>query len=305
MDGIVRGGAALTGAPDLRAVQRHARDRLRAGGVGSADLDARLLVAAAIAEEWTVLVSHPERSVSARERALIDALIARRLSGEPVSRILGEREFWGLGFEIGPATLDPRPDTETLIERCLEIAHAENWQAGAPAVLDLGTGSGCILVALLSEWPGATGIGTDRSHEALTLARANAGRHGLQGRSAFLCGDWDEALGGSFDIIVSNPPYIPSADICGLAREVADHDPRGALDGGADGLDAYRRIVPAAAKRLRPGGWLAVEVGAGQADAVADLFAANGLRPGAGLGAIARDLAQRGRVVSMQRPPLS
>lgn len=288
---------------DLRSFALAMRERLRAGAVATPDLDARVLVGAALGEDWTVLLRHPDRVPSVDERRRAEEMVGRRLAGEPVSRILGEREFWGLAMSVSAAVLDPRPDTEAVVERALEIARREGLDA--PSVLDLGTGSGCILLALLTELPGARGVGIDRSFEALATARHNAALHKLQARTIFMCMDWDEALSEGFDIIVSNPPYISSFEIAGLAREVAWFDPHLALDGGADGLDAYRRIAPAAQRRLKPGGWLVVETGAGQAQAIRALLEAEGLRPGAGFAPVSHDLAGHERVVSMQRPAAS
>nr|WP_238257512.1 peptide chain release factor N(5)-glutamine methyltransferase [Methylobacterium gnaphalii] len=224
---------------------------------------------------------------------LTDAL-QRRLAGEPVARILGEWEFRGLTFALSPETLVPRPDTETLVDTALRlVAHP------SPTVLDLGTGSGCILVALLSAWPGARGIGIDRSQDAVATARRNAAANGVADRSLFLRGDWCEAVRGPFDLIVSNPPYIASSVIPTLAEEVREHDPMAGLDGGADGLDAYRSIIGALGTRpelLAPGGRLMLEIGYDQAETV------GALAPGAGLvvEGIARDLAGHSRVVTLR-----
>jgi release factor glutamine methyltransferase len=185
---------------------------------------------------------------------------ARRLAREPVARILGEREFWGLRFKLSPATLVPRPDTETVVRAALASAEARQGLR----ILDLGTGTGCLLVALLHERPGATGIGVDHSFEAVCTARRNAERNGVAARATFAVSDWGAAIEGRFDLIVSNPPYIPSGDIAGLAPEVRAHDPALALDGGEDGLAAYRAIFPEAGRLLAPGGALVVEFGKGQ-----------------------------------------
>lgn len=217
-------------------------------------------------------------------------LAARRLAREPVHRILGRRAFWTLDLAITPAVLDPRPDTETLVEAALALAGPRR-----PArILDLGTGSGALLCALLVEWPEAIGIGVDRSIEACRVARRNAEVCGLGARALIVAGDWGAGLAGPFDVVVSNPPYIPSDAIRGLDPEVRDHDPALALDGGADGLDAYRAIVPLAARLLGPGGLLAVEVGWTQAADVAELLVRAGLDD---VGR-RRDLGGRERVVS-------
>jgi release factor glutamine methyltransferase len=201
-----------------------------------------------------------------------------------VSRILGKREFWSMSFAVGPATLDPRPDSETLVAAVLARIpdrHAEI------ALLDLGTGTGCLLLALLSELPQASGVGIDISAEARDTAAANAEALGLAGRAAFRLGDWARDISAQFDVIVSNPPYIESTSIDRLEPEVAQFDPRGALDGGADGLSAYRALIPQAAERLKAGGLLALEIGAGQGKAVRALAAQAALTDLGG----ARDLA--------------
>jgi len=207
-----------------------------------------------------------------------------RLAHHPVARLLDRREFWGLPFQLDPETLVPRPDTETL------VAAALRWlggRLGPLQILDLGTGSGCLLVALLHEWPDATGLGIDRSFGAARTARRNAERNGVGDRAVFAVGDWGVALGARFDLVVSNPPYIPTGDIGGLAPEVRVHDPVAALDGGADGLTAYRTILAQAGRLLRPGGTIVLEVGIGQADPVCRLAEAAALTTVE----IARDLA--------------
>jgi release factor glutamine methyltransferase len=198
------------------------------------------------------------------------AMVSRRCAREPVSRILGSREFWSLRFAVGPATLDPRPDSETLVASVLARLPDRN---AAIAILDLGTGTGCLLLALLSELPQATGIGIDLDAAARDTAAANAEALGLGARAAFRLGDWARDISAQFDVIVSNPPYIESMAIDELAPEVAQYDPRGALDGGPDGLSAYRALLPQAAQRLKPGGLLALEIGAGQGPAVRVLAA--------------------------------
>jgi release factor glutamine methyltransferase len=198
--------------------------------------------------------------------------LARRAGHEPVSRILGHREFWSLDFALGPATLDPRPDSETLVEAALAACPDRPLR-----VLDLGTGTGCLLLAVLHDRPAAFGLGVDRSEAAAGTARANARALGLADRAAFLVGDWATALDARFDLILSNPPYIPEAEIAALDPEVRDHDPHLALSGGADGLDAYRDLAVALPGLLVPGGTAVVELGIGQAADVAALFRAAGL----------------------------
>jgi release factor glutamine methyltransferase len=243
--------------------------------IDSAELDARLLVGAALHLDLTGLIAAGTRTVTPGEAAALEILMQRRLAGEPVARILGVKEFWGLPLEVAPATLVPRPDTETVVEFALELCGQPRAQQ--PRIIDIGTGSGAILLALLSEWRGATGIGTDISLEALRTASRNASRLGLAPRASFVACNYLAALSGMFDLIVSNPPYIRSADISELDREVREYDPPLALDGGADGLDAYRAIVPESARLLAPGGTLIVEAGYGQSGPISQLMAASGL----------------------------
>jgi release factor glutamine methyltransferase len=212
-----------------------------------------------------------------------------------VARITGAREFYGRSFMLGQDTLDPRPDTETLIEAVLDIVREQRWQEKPLKLLDLGTGTGCILVTLLAELPQATGLGTDISPGALAVAAVNARTQRVSSRAAFIAADWLDAVSGKFDLILSNPPYIAAGEIAGLAKEVADHDPRLALDGGPDGLEAYRRIAARARDALTKDGRLLVEIGPGQEEDVAAIFACAGLNPELGEGR--RDLAGRPRVV--------
>ncbi len=202
--------------------------------------------------------------------AAFDALLARRLAHEPVAYITGRRAFWTIELEVGPGALVPRPDSETLIDAAIARFGAE----GPAAILDLGTGPGTLLLAALDQWPGARGLGVDRSEEALAYARRNAARLGLADRAEFRLGDWDEGIDARFDLVLANPPYIETG--AALPPDVADWEPTGALHAGADGLDAYRRIAPRLARLLAPGGIACVEIGAGQADAAASLFAAQG-----------------------------
>ena len=199
----------------------------------------------------------------------------RRALREPVSRILGRRDFYGRVFHVTAATLDPRPCSETLIEAALELAREEGWRGRPIRILDVGTGSGCLLLTLLAELPLATGLGTDISGEALAVAEENARRLGLAQRSRFAVANFLEGIEETFDLVVANPPYVASTDIAGLEPEVRDHDPLPALDGGPDGLDGYRAIA-ADIKRIVPTGWTLVEVGAGQAAAVAQLLQGGG-----------------------------
>lgn len=268
--------SSAKGAP-VGEARRALAARFKATGIDNPDLDARLLVSAATGLDLTRLIVENERALAAEEAKTLDAFAARRIAGEPIARILGEQEFWGLRLALAPATLIPRPDTETVVEAALDCIRAMRIDGGRFRIADLGTGSGAILLALLTELPDATGIGTDLNEETLAIARANAGRHGLADRAAFVVSDFASALEGPFDLVVSNPPYIRTADIASLAIEVRAHDPHLALDGGADGLDAYRAITRQAAGILKPGGALVIEIGIGQEGDVAQLMTAAGL----------------------------
>lgn len=246
---------------------------LRAAGIENPRREARLLLGFALGEEAAALALAPDRPVTENEAAAFRAGLARRAAHEPFAYIAGRRDFWSLELEVTPATLIPRPDTETLIEAALGLAGP---RAAPLEILDLGTGSGAILIALLAELPNATGFGVDVSPAALEIARRNALRAGVGARARFGISSWWSHVQGAFDLIVSNPPYIPSGEIAGLDPDVRDFEPRLALDGGPDGLAAYRAIVSVAAKRLHPGGALLVECGMGQAEAVAALIAASG-----------------------------
>jgi release factor glutamine methyltransferase len=264
---------ALAPALTLAQARRAAADRLRERGFDTPDLDARLLVGHALGLDHAALVAQSARRLTPLEAAALDAAVARRLAHEPVARILGTREFWSLPLRVTPDVLVPRPETETVVEAILAVAARDR----PLRIADLGVGSGAILLALLSELPMAFGIGTDRDPRALAVARDNARRLGLAGRAGLVTCDFGAALAGVCDVVVSNPPYIPTPDIATLAPDVRDHDPRAALDGGPDGLSSYRMIAADAGRLLAPGGWLAVEVGLGQSEAVCGLFAARGL----------------------------
>lgn len=206
----------------------------------------------------------------------LDAYAARRLAGEPVWRILGEREFWGLPFRLSPATLEPRPDSETLVEAAL--AALKHRRDEPLAILDLGTGTGCLLIALLSEFRAAQGVGVDLSEDACTTARGNAALNGVADRIVIRQGEWTRGLSRRFDLVVSNPPYIPTGEIATLSPAVRDHDPLLALDGGDDGLACYRALAAALPDALAPGGLAVLEIGAGQGPDVVTLMQAAGLR---------------------------
>jgi release factor glutamine methyltransferase len=266
--------------PTRRAALDWGADRLAAAGIDAARLEARLLLAHALGLASAGLLAGLDLPAPASG---YPGLVARRAGREPLALILGRREFWSLDLLVSPATLIPRPESETLIEAALA---AFAGRAAPRRLLDLGTGTGCLLLAALGEFPAACGVGIDRVPAAAALARDNAAVLGLAGRAAFLCGDWAAAVAGRFDLVLANPPYIPTADIAGLMPEVACHEPRSALDGGADGLAAYRAILADLPRLLAPGGIAVVELGAGQAAPVAALAA------GAGLAAEARaDLA--------------
>jgi release factor glutamine methyltransferase len=290
---------SLTGQ-SIDAARRTLTTRFAAEGIDSAALDARLLAGAALHLDLTGLIAQGARQLTREEADRLDAFALRRIAGEPVARILGTKEFWGLPLTLSADTLVPRPDTETIVEAALEILRAEDRGNDALRIADLGTGTGAILLALLTELPNATGIGTDLSAAAIGTATANARHLGLASRTEFMVSDYAAGLSGAFDLIVSNPPYIRSADIAALAVDVRDHDPHLALDGGPDGLDAYRRIAPQAAELLSPGGLLMLEIGQGQDEDVARLVTAAGLTAA---GAVRTDLAGIGRAVMGRKKP--
>ena len=245
-----------------------------AAGLDTPRLDARILVGHAVKLEPSLLFARGERILAGAEATLVRDFAARRLRHEPVSRITGQRGFWGLDFAITPDTLDPRPDTETIVSAVLGV----KAQVPTPRILDLGTGSGCILLAILKDWPEATGIGIDISPGAVAAATANASHLGLADRARFQPGTWCGGLAERFDIIVSNPPYIADTARSALAPEVALYDPPAALFAGPDGLAAYRALIPEAHTHLCENGRLFLEIGAGQAPAVADLLIRAGFR---------------------------
>lgn len=285
----------LTGQT-VESARRTLSARLRTAGIDEAELDARTLLGVALGLDLTGLVAQGARPLTPTEAASVAEYAARRIAGEPVARILGVREFWGLPFQLSHATLVPRPDTETVVELALEMVR-ERSSSTPPRIVDIGVGSGAILLALLHELSGAFGVGTDLNLDALRTAKRNAAALGLAKRAAFVACSYLDALGGSFDLIVSNPPYIRSADIATLSREVREHDPHLALDGGSDGLDAYRALIPQASARLAPGGALIVEAGQGQAEDIATLMGAAALMverpPKADLAGIPRAVSAR------------
>jgi len=234
-------------------------------GIENPVREARVSLCAAACFSPVALIVDPREPLGLAA-SRVQEVAARRAVGEPLSRIIGRREFWGLSLAISPHVLDPRPETETIVEAALSIFGGR--RDGSLRLLDLGVGSGALLCALLTEFGAARGIGVDSSADAADVARSNLEACGLSSRSEIEAGDWTRGLEGPFDLIVSNPPYIPTADLHGLPREVRDFDPWLALDGGSDGLAAYRRILPESRRLLAPGGWLLAELGASQAAAV-------------------------------------
>ena len=280
----------------IGAARRRLALEFRRGGLDAPELDARIIVGHALGLDHTALAAQSGRMLAADEAGAIAALSARRLAREPVARLLGRKEFWGLPLKVNAETLLPRPETETVVEAALSAVDCDDRRAHALRIADLGTGSGALLLALLSELPNAFGVGTDISFAALRCARDNAAALGLSARASFVACDYGSALRGPVDILVSNPPYVARADIAGLQAEVRDFDPRRALDGGPDGLDGYRAIASHAAPLLAPDGILVLELGHGQLGPVTSIFAPAGLAPVApryDLAGIARALVMR------------
>lgn len=258
-----------------RDLLKDARRQFEGKGNPSALLDARLLLQRAAGLSHAALIAEPEREIPAPSAKTFRDFVARRLAGEPVSRIFGEREFYGRAFEVTPATLDPRPDTETLIEAALSFMPQDQ----PCRLIDLGTGTGIIGVTLLAERPKAQGVLADISPEALAVARDNAQRHGVLERADFVQGSWFAGATGRFDLILSNPPYIAQAILPTLAPEVRNFDPVGALDGGPDGLAPYREIAREAGAFAMPESHVLVEIGEGQALEIEDIFLSQGFVP--------------------------
>ena len=274
-----------------------AKARLEAAGVGGPVIDARLLVEAAADATRADIVADPHRALTEAQEATFEDYVSRRVRREPVSHILGRKGFWKIMLSVNPHVLTPRPDTEVIVDHALKSFPEQM----AFQILDLGVGSGAILLSILAERPAAKGLGIDVSEEALAVARENAANLGLAGQVALLRGDWTAGLGeASFDLVVSNPPYIATEVIESLDPEVRDHEPRLALDGGPDGLDAYRILAPEILRVLKPGGMFAVEIGYDQKSAVEELFKAAG---GSGVRTLL-DLANRDRVVTGTKNPL-
>jgi release factor glutamine methyltransferase len=277
----LKAGASLAEAAQLIA------QSFKAAGIEEPLIDARVLIGHALRLTRTQLIAQSDRILEAREIDAVSALSTRRLKREPVARILGTREFWDLPLVLTPDVLVPRPETETVVETALHAIARDGTTLEMLRILDIGTGSGALLLALLKELPKAVGLGTDISAAALEVARANAERNNLKDRCAFVACDIAAGVEGIFDLIVANPPYIARGEIASLAPEVRLYDPATALDGGNDGLDVYRAIAAEAGRLLNPGGQLIVELGAGQEAAVAALFTKAGLH----VAAARKDLA--------------
>ena len=281
----------MTEPTTLVAAWKSAQGELKAARIDSPAIDARLLLEAATGASRLEILTDPHRPLTPDQSTALAGYVERRLRREPVSRILGRKGFWKIMLNVTPDVLSPRPDTETI----LDIAMLAFEPAQAFSVIDLGTGSGAILLAVLADRPASHGVGTDISSEALAVAKENAANLGLDNRATFLRTEWAAGFGDhSFDLVVSNPPYIPSDDIAGLDPEVREHDPVLALDGGPDGLQAYRDLAPEIARIMKPGGVFAVEIGWDQGEAVKALFEAAGLE---GV-KVVKDLGDRHRVVT-------
>ncbi len=288
----------LPGAATILTARKALSAVFAANSIESAEIDARLLVGEVVGLDHTGLTTRADATIAHDHAIQIEKYAARRLAHEPVARILGYKEFWSLPLRVTPAVLVPRPETETVVELALDYVVAGGLRQEKLRILDIGTGSGALLLALLSELENAIGVGVDVSTEALIVARENALANGVLERCVFVAGNFGEPFAGPFDIIVSNPPYIARTEIAGLPADVRDYDPHLALDGGHDGLAAYRAIVSGAARLLAPGGRLVMELGAGQAASVTALVeAANLLRRG-----LRDDLAGIPRAISVSRP---
>jgi release factor glutamine methyltransferase len=280
---------------------RQSTAALARAGIEGAGGDARRLVAAVLDVPAVKLLGEPERALTPAQASQLSGYLARRARREPVSRILGRRDFYGRTFMVSPATLDPRPDTETLIEMALEIVREERWDASPLRILDIGTGTGCLLVTLLCELPGASGVGTDISPAAIDAARINADRLDVAQRASWLTADALENVPGPFHMLVSNPPYVRTDDIAHLDPEVCNFDPAIALDGGPDGLAFFRRFASGIASVV-PDGWTFLEVGFDQADAVASIVSEGVTGAGAKVAEIriGQDVAGKRRCVAVK-----
>lgn len=290
----------MTGQPVTHTIARLRRDiatAFRAQGLDSPGLDARILVGHALGLDRTQIAAQADCVLDAAQVEAIAALTSRRLAGEPVARIVGRKEFWSLPLALNRDTLVPRPETETVVEAALAALDRDGARARPLRIVDFGTGSGALLLALLSELPAAWGVGTDISPAALACARHNAHVLGFGSRAAFVACDYGAGLSGGFDLLVANPPYVVCTDIAGLAPEVARFDPLRALDGGVDGLDGYRSLARDASRLVVPHGIVIVELGAGQGAAVSSLMRDAGFTvcdpPRTDLAGVARALTLR------------
>lgn len=269
----VPGREHLEAGQTLSDVNRRMAKQLAAAGIATPMRDARWLLAAALGLDSGQVLLQPERTLTSEEISRVAAVLQRRLGREPVSRILGRREFYGISLEVSSRTLDPRPETETLVTGVVRLVRSGACSGGtSPVIVDVGTGTGAIVIALLRELSEATAVAIDIDSGALEIARRNAIAAGVAERARFVHGSWLDDVTGPVDIVVSNPPYIATATIDHLEPEVSLWDPRLALDGGPDGLSAFRAIVPKSLSVLSPGGWLAVEIGAGQQEAVLEII---------------------------------
>jgi release factor glutamine methyltransferase len=284
-------------SPALTRADAHRRAAalLADAGIETPKRDARVLLCEAADIDHAALLRDPDARLADDAAARLRAFVERRLAREPVSRILGRREFWGLTLRVTPDVLDPRADTETLVAAAVEMIR--DRRNDPLRILDLGTGSGALLCALLGEFPQAFGVGADRDARSLDIARENLAACGFACRSALLCGNWGDALGQAFDLVVANPPYVRSADIATLALEVRDYDPRAALDGGPDGLLAYRAIAADLCRLAAPDGIAIVEIGFDQAESAAECFRQAGW-PSI---AVRRDLENQPRALLVRR----
>ena len=281
----------MTASNTLLTAWKAAQAKLKTGRIDSPAIDARLLLEAAAGASRMDILTDPYRVITDDQLGAYEAMVERRLRREPVSRIIGKKGFWKIMLNVTPDVLSPRPDTETILD-IATLAFARNQPF---TMIDLGTGSGAILLAVLAERTAATGVGTDISSEALAVAKENAANLDLEGRASFLRTEWATGFADhSFDFVASNPPYIPSGDIAGLDPEVKDHDPILALDGGPDGLQAYRDLAPEIMRILKPGGTFAVEIGFDQGPKVKALFEEAGF----GNVIVVKDLGDRHRVVT-------
>ena len=282
----------------LAAARRHLAREFHRLRLDSPELDSRLLVGHALGLDHAALAAQSQRLLTREESAAVAALAARRIAREPVARILGGKEFWSLWFKVNDETLLPRPESELVVEAALGAIADERRNSAHLRIADLGTGSGALLMALLSELPNAFGIGTDINPTTLECARDNASALGMSGRSAFVICDYATALEGPLDLLVANPPYVACGDIARLDPEVRAFDPRRALDGGMDGLDGYRAIAADAPRLLAGEGTLVVELGRGQFERVSAIFAGTGLAPAT----VRHDLSGIARALVLRRP---